>query len=60
MKTMLIIASKNGEVSITTRGFDGVACKDATRAMEKSLGVVTSDRVIPDHSTTMHVQEVQQ
>ena len=60
MKTMLIIASKNGEVSITTRGFDGVACKDATMAMEKSLGVVTSDRVIPDHSTTTHVQEVQQ
>ena len=60
MKTMLIIASKNGEVSITTRGFDGLDCKDATRAMEKSLGVVTSDRVIPDHSTTMYVQEVQQ
>ena len=60
MKTMLIIASKNGEVSITTRGFDGLDCKDATRDMEKSLGVVTSDRVIPDHSTTTHVQEVQQ
>ena len=60
MKTMLIIARKNGEVSITTRGFEGVACKDATKAIEKSLGVVTSDRIIPDHSTTMYVQEVQQ
>ena len=59
MKTMLIIASKNGEVSITTRGFDGLDCKAATRAMEKSLGVVTSDRVIPDHSTTTYVQEVE-
>ena len=42
MKTMLIIASKNSEISITTRGFDGLDCKDATRAMEKSMGVVTS------------------
>jgi hypothetical protein len=60
MKTMLIIASKNGKVSITTRGCESMDCNDATRAIQKSLGVVTSDRVIPDHSTTTHVQEVQQ
>lgn len=38
-----IITSKDGKFSIKTEGFSGSACKDATKNLERILGVVSSD-----------------
>lgn len=43
MKTIEIIVSPRGETTITTKGFSGGSCKDATRDLEKALGAKTSD-----------------
>ena len=39
MKTISIIVDKVGQVSIQTQGFEGIACKDATKAIEQGLGL---------------------
>ena len=39
-----IVVEFNGDkTTITTRGFSGSACTDATRPLEHALGVVVSD-----------------
>lgn len=43
MKTIELTISLTGATSITTKGFAGSGCKAATAALEKSLGVATSD-----------------
>lgn len=35
--------SKNGEVTITTKGFKGSACKAATESLQRALGETVSD-----------------
>ena len=42
-KTITIEISTDGQVKITTEGFTGIACKDATKTLEQALGAVTSD-----------------
>jgi len=43
MKTITITISPEGETTIETKGFVGTACKDATAALEKALGMKTKD-----------------
>ena len=43
MKEIIIEVDLEGNVKIETRGYKGTACKDATKAIEKALGAVTSD-----------------
>lgn len=43
MKEIIIEVAPDGETQITTKGYKGKACKDATAALEKALGTVTSD-----------------
>jgi hypothetical protein len=38
-----IIIHPDGTTSVTSSGFAGKSCKDATAAYEKALGTVTSD-----------------
>lgn len=40
---IIIEISKDGNTKITTKGFKGRSCKEATKELEKALGVVTSD-----------------
>lgn len=44
MKTIEIIVDKQGQTRLETRGFQGSACKDASRLLEKALGTVASDK----------------
>lgn len=39
----IIVTLEKGNVVIETKGFKGKACKDATAALEKALGMVTTD-----------------
>jgi hypothetical protein len=47
-RTIEITVSPEGATSIKTSGFTGSSCKDATRELERALGVAGSDRVLPE------------
>ena len=38
-----VLISPDGIVKITTEGFSGATCEEATRALEEGLGTKTSD-----------------
>ena len=60
MKTINIVIDRVGQVSMQTNGFDGQSCKDATKAIERGLGVVLSDRASFDQPTQQTGVEVTQ
>ncbi len=43
MKTIEVTVSPAGETRVETKGFAGTACRDATKLLERALGVVASD-----------------
>ena len=56
MRRIIIAISPEGEVSLQTTGFADGTCKDASRAMEKALGLTLSDHPTSD-STTTHLNQ---
>jgi hypothetical protein len=60
MKTIMILIDKAGQVSIQTLGFEGISCKDASRAIEQGLGIVLSDKPTFDQPTNQTNAEVTQ
>jgi hypothetical protein len=58
MKTITIIVDKVGQVAIQTNGFDGATCRDATKAIERGLGVVLADKTNYDQPTQQTSVEV--
>ncbi len=62
MKTIEIIVDKQGQTRLETRGFQGSACKEVTRLLEKSLGTVSSDKTTAEFysqpaNQTQQIQE---
>ena len=55
-KTIEITVSPEGAVSIKTTGFTGKSCKDATRELERALGVASKETLLPE----FHLQQAQQ
>ena len=43
-----------------THGYEGQACKDATKALEQGLGIVLSDRPTFDQGASHSLVETQQ
>ena len=56
MRRIIITISPKGEISLQTTAFADGTCKDASRAMEKALGLTVSDRPTSD-STTTHLNQ---
>ena len=56
MRRIIITISPKGEISLQTTGIADGTCKDASRAMEKALGLTVSDRPTSD-STTTHLNQ---
>jgi hypothetical protein len=52
-RTIEVLVSKTGEVSVQTKGFAGSDCLQASKFLEQSLGVISTDR-----KTTEFYQEV--
>jgi len=48
-KTIEITVSPEGATSIKTRGFTGGSCKDATRDLERALGVSGRESLLPEY-----------
>ena len=49
MPKVTIRLSPTGEATVTTEGYHGKACKDATKEIEKALGKTTSDVKKPEY-----------
>jgi hypothetical protein len=48
-KTIEITVSPEGGISIKTAGFTGSTCKDATRDLERALGVAGRESLLPEY-----------
>ena len=48
-KTIQITVSPEGAVSIKTQGFTGGSCRDATRDLERALGVSGCEHLLPEY-----------
>jgi hypothetical protein len=62
-KTIEITVSPEGATSIKTSGFTGSSCKDATRELERALGVSGRESLLPEFygqvSTGQQIQQGQ-
>jgi len=47
-KTIQITVTPEGSVSFKTSGFTGSSCKDATRDIERALGVAGREHLLPE------------
>ena len=60
-KTIEITVSPEGATSIKTSGFTGSSCKDATRDLEKALGVSGRESLLPEfYAQTQSGERLQQ
>ena len=48
-KKIEITVSPQGATSIKTTGFSGSSCKDATRDLERALGVAGRETLLPEY-----------
>jgi len=48
-KRIEITVSPEGATSIKTTGFTGGSCKDATRDLERALGVAGRESLLPEY-----------
>lgn len=47
MKKIEVIITPQGETTVTTVGFKGKSCQDATKQLEQALGIVQSEQKLP-------------
>jgi hypothetical protein len=60
-KRIEITVSPEGTTSIKTSGFTGVSCRDATRDIERALGVAGRESLLPEfYGQTSTSQQIQQ
>jgi len=60
-KTIEITVSPAGAVSIKTAGFTGSSCRDATRDIERALGVAGREHLLPEfYGQTSTGQQIRQ
>lgn len=48
-KRIEITVTPEGSVSIKTSGFVGSSCRDATRDIERALGVAGTEHLLPEY-----------
>ena len=53
-KTIEITVSPEGATSIKTSGFTGSSCRDATRDIERALGVSGTEHLLPEYFQQAH------
>ncbi len=47
-RTIEITVSPEGATTIKTSGFTGASCKDATKELERALGVASRESLLPE------------
>lgn len=56
MKTIEVIVSPDGNVTVEAFGFKGKGCEAATKAIEQALGVSGKSMRKPEYNAPEHVQ----
>ena len=60
-KTIEITVTPEGTVSLKTTGFQGSSCRDATRELERALGVTGKETLLPEfHSRSQASEQLRQ
>ena len=57
-KIIEIVIQPDGSTKLTTRGFSGTSCRDASRELERALGLVQADT--PTAEMHQQISDVQQ
>ena len=60
MKTIEIIVSPEGNTTVTTRGFAGQSCRDASKFIEQALGQQVNEQLTAEFYQTQSVEQQQQ
>jgi Protein of unknown function (DUF2997) len=60
MKSIEILVSPKGETTVTTKGFTGSSCKDASRFIEQALGEKTGEQLTAEFYESQPVEGRQQ
>ena len=60
MKSIEIIVSPEGETTITTKGFAGQSCRDASKFIEQALGHRTGEQLTAEFHHAVESQQTQQ
>ena len=56
MAKQIVVLIEGGKAEVSTTGFAGKACQDATAELEKAMGLRTKDTKTPEYD----LKEVQQ
>jgi hypothetical protein len=60
-RTIEITVNAKGETTVTTKGFTGATCRDASRFIEQALGQRTSEQLTAEfHQAVVQPQHAQQ
>ena len=60
MKTIEISVSPKGETTVTTRGFAGSSCREASKFIEQALGQRTDERLTAEFHNLQSVEQTTQ
>ena len=60
MKTIEITVGPKGETAVTTKGFAGSSCRDASRFIEQALGQRTGERLTAEFHQVQATEQHQQ
>ena len=55
--TIEIIVSTNGSTRMTTHGYAGTSCQEATRELERALGLVTQEQKTAEYFVRQPTQD---
>jgi hypothetical protein len=58
-KIIEIIVSTKGETTVTTKGFSGASCRDASRALEEALGQRSGEQLTAEFHQAQGVEQQQ-
>ena len=58
-RSIEVVVSPIGDISISAVGFKGAACEQATRALEEALGAVTERTKKPEYHATTTIKAKQ-
>lgn len=59
-RTIEIIITPTGETTVTTKGFAGASCRDASKFIEQALGQKTGERFTSEFYDSAQTHQTQQ
>jgi hypothetical protein len=60
VKVIEVIVTAKGEATVTTRGFAGQSCRDASKFLEQALGQRVGEQLTADFHQAQGVQQAQE